>query len=327
MNAEKIMNAIEGISDQYIIKFAEIKRGVRPKAMWIKIAAVAACLCFAVISTALLLKNTEPQGGRPSAYIPQESEANSSQSSSKPNVGNISKGEETNAPQPGETIWANGGDQIWKDYAEQSVKGSIILADELKIMMERSGNAADVFAVWITDTTEASREEIYNSFVKPLGIDEEYMETGVIFVTAEQINAMVCPPELALVLRLGTIPYEEVWIDEAYLETAGNEKIRVTIFINCDDKCVLAKFKEQLEALEGNKEEQQKLQRSIIDEKAAQMINAVLNDYGISREESVIVIALPSFTAELESELIARLLKDERVGGIVKVMNLQGFDQ
>lgn len=337
MNTEKLMNAIGGISDQYIIKFAEVKPALKPNAMWMKSAAVAACLCLAVIGTVLFMKNIEPKNGRPSVYMPEESVTNATQTNSKPGDDishgskpdiDVSQGAETNAPQPGETIWAGYGDQIWKDYSEQSVKGSIILADELKAVMEKSENAADIFAVWVTDTTGASKEEIYNTFVKPLGVEEDYIDTGIIFVTEEQINSLVCPLELALVLRLGTIPYEEeVWIDEAYLETAGIEKIWVTVFINFDDKSVLAKYKEQLEALEGNKEEQQKLQRSIIDAEAAQMINAVLNDYGISREEAGIVISLPSFSAELKPELIARLLTDERVDGIVKVMNPYGFDQ
>lgn len=326
MNAEKLMNAIGGIGDQYIIKFAEVKPAVKPKAMWIKIAAVAACLCFAIIVTALFMKNIEPQGSRPSAYIPEESETNAPQGSSKPNT-DISQGAETSAPQPGETIWAHDGDQIWKDYSEQSVKGSIILADELKIMMEKSENAADVFAVRITDTAGASREEIYNTFVKPLGIDEEYMKTGVIFVTEEQINTLVCPSELALVLYLVVKPYEDVWIDEAYLETAGAEKIKVNVLLKFNDSAVLAKYKEELDALEDNDEERMTLQRAIIKEEVAQIMNAFLNDYGISREDAKTGIFTSQFTAELEPELIARLLKDDRVEGILKSVDILDFDQ
>ncbi|MCM1307328.1 MAG: hypothetical protein NC223_01875 [Butyrivibrio sp.] len=326
MNKEKLMSAINGIDDRYIIKFAEVKPEIKTKAMWLKIAAVAACLCFAVTGTALFMKNIEPRGSRPSAYIPEGSETNASQSSSKPNT-DVSQSVETSAPQPGETIWAGDGDQIWKDYSEQAVKGSIILADELKAVMEKSDNTADVFAVRVTDTAGASKEEIYNAFVKPLGIAEEFMESDVIFVTAEQINALVCPPELALVLYLKIKPYKDIWIDQEYLETAGTEKIQVNVLLKFNDGAVLAKYKEELDALEGNDEERLILQRSIIKKEVAQIIDTFLNDYGISYEEVKTGIYTSQFTAELEPELIVRLLMDDRIEGILKTTDTLDFDQ
>lgn len=332
MKTEKLMNAIGGISDQYIIKFAEVKPAVKPKAMWMKAAAVAACLCLAVIGTVLFMKNIEPKNGRPSVYMPEESETNVTQASSKPGDDisqdskpdiDVSQGAETNAPQPGETIWAYGEDQIWKDYTEQSVKGSIILADELKIMMERSENPADVFAVRITDTAGASEEEIYNTFVKPLGINENYMETGIIFVTAEQINSLTCPSELALVLYLVVKPYEDVWIDEEYLETAGPEKIKVSVFLEFNDAVVLDKYKEQLEALD-DEEQQRRIKISIINTEISQIIDGIVNDYGFEILDKGIII--PKFIAELEPEIIAILLKDERISSILLEQDIPGFD-
>ncbi len=293
----------------------------------IKIAAVAAGLCIAVIGTVVLVKNIEQKGGRTNANTPQESEANMQQPTSGKNTENITQEVETSVSQPLKVIWANSDDQIWKDYTEQSTKGTIILADELKIMMEKSENAADIFAVRVTDTTGASDEDIFNTFVKPLGIDEEYIETGVIFATAEQIKSFVCPSNLALVLYFAVKPYEDVWINEEYLETAGNEKIKVNVLLKFNGDAVLAKYKDELDALENNDEERLAFRQSVIKKEIAQVMDVFLDDYGISREEVKAGIFTSQFSAELEPKLIAKLLKDGRVEGVLEAVDTPGFDQ
>lgn len=302
------------------------KKFMKDKA--IKIAAAAVGLCTAVIGTVILVKNIESKGGRTNANTPQESEANVQQpTSGKSNAENITQEVESSVSQPQKVIWANSDDQIWKDYTEQSTKGSIILADELKTMMERSESPADIFAVRVTDTTGASDEDIYNNFVKPLGIDEEYIETGVIFATAEQINSFVCPSNLALVLYFAVKPYEDVWINEEYLETAGSEKIKVNVLLKFNGDAVLAKYKDELDALENNDEERLAFRQSIIKKEIAQVMDVFLDDYGISREEVKAGIFTSQFAAELEPELIANLLKDERIEGILEAVDTPEFDQ
>lgn len=290
----------------------------------IKIAVAAVGLCIAVIGAVILVKNIESKGGRTNAYTPQESEANVQQPTSGKNAENITQEVETSVSQPQKVIWANSDDQIWKDYTEQSAKGSIILADELKTVMERSESPADIFAVRVTDTTGASEEDIYNTFVKPLGIDEEYLETGNIYATAEQINSFVCPSNLALVLYFAVKPYEDVWINEEYLESAGNEKIKVNVFLKFNDDAVLAKYKEQLEAV-VDEEQQRRLQGEIIENEISQIIDLIENDYKF--KASIKGIILPKFSAELEPELIAKLLKDDRVSSILLEQDIPGFDQ
>ena len=65
-----------------------------------------------------------------------------------------------------------------------------------------TGTAPDerLFAVLVTETTGASEEVVYETFVKPLGVEEDYLGAGIIFVTKEQLRELVCPEGLALVL-------------------------------------------------------------------------------------------------------------------------------
>lgn len=68
--------------------------------------------------------------------------------------------------------------------------------------MTNSDNEKNLFAVLVTEMTGATPEEVYNTFVKPLNINEEYLDTGVIYLSENQINTLECPPDFSLVLSL-----------------------------------------------------------------------------------------------------------------------------
>lgn len=304
MKAERLLCAIGGISDRHIVEFAEVRPVMLLKAIWIKMVAAAACLCFAVIGAVVFVHNA-PQGEQTGTDLPQ-----------------------------GETIWryrwSDFGDMEGKDDIGQSVKGSILLEDRLKAAMEKSDNAADVFAVQVTETSGAAEEDIYNAFVKPLGVDEEYMKWGLIFATAEQIRSLVCPPEFAIVLRLSVKPWEDVFIDEEYLKNAESGRIRVAIYLEDHSDEILAEYKEQLDALKANGDDDKayRLRVSILTGTADQMIESFLSDYGISHYEGENnPHFIPRIIVELDTDLIARILEDERVVYIVDMTEeMMGFD-
>lgn len=60
MKAEKLMNAIGGISDRHIVEFAEVKPVVAQKTMWIQNALIAACFCVAMMNAVLCIYNGNP---------------------------------------------------------------------------------------------------------------------------------------------------------------------------------------------------------------------------------------------------------------------------
>ena len=98
MTTEKLMNAIGGISDRHIAEFANVKPVVM-KSRLLKFVSAAACLCFIAMGTLFLIKNST-------------------------------------APCPAETVRGSDFEDLeWKNYAELAAKGSIIITDELKIMM------------------------------------------------------------------------------------------------------------------------------------------------------------------------------------------------
>ena len=100
-------------------------------------------------------------------------------------------------------------DENIDDYLGLSELGTVVIADTLKNAME-SVNEDELifFTVKLTETTNKEKAYIYDSFVKELGVTEDYMQEGVLYLTKNRIEALECPPDLALVLSLGVYPYE-----------------------------------------------------------------------------------------------------------------------
>lgn len=174
MSTEKLTNAISGISDRHITEFAVVKPVVWLRNRRFKIALAAACLCFAVTGLAFFL-----------------------------NRGSAVHVDTTDMPKPGMIIWGGGfGDNEWDDYTGDAQMGCVTVTPVLESAMEAPGNEDGIFAVSVTEAGGAPKENVYREFVKPLNVYEKYMETGIIFATAEQIESFVCPSHMAIVLSL-----------------------------------------------------------------------------------------------------------------------------
>ena len=75
---------------------------------------------------------------------------------------------------------------------------------------------------------------------------------------------------------------------------------------------ILAQYQEQLSGL--GDEEYQRMRLSIVKAEISQRINKFIADYEIAAESiSGMGIFIPKFTAELDTALIAQIIKDERV--------------
>lgn len=75
---------------------------------------------------------------------------------------------------------------------------------------------------------------------------------------------------------------------------------------------ILAQYQEQLSGL--GDEEYQRMQLSIVKAEISQRINKFIADYEIAAESiSGMGIFIPKFTAELDTALIAQIIKDKRV--------------
>lgn len=181
MNAEKLMNAIGNISDRHIIEFAVIQQK-EYKTLWGKVASIAACFCI-ILSAILII---------PSVLS---------------NVGNPQNPGDTIDPY--EIIWGDSStNENVSDYIDIATVGSVTVVDSLKKSIEDREDDAVLYAVLITETTGKSSEYIYNAFVKPLNVREQYFDHGIIFITESQINALQCPVNMAIILSPALKPTE-----------------------------------------------------------------------------------------------------------------------
>lgn len=182
MNAEKLMNAIGGISDRHILEFVIVKPVVFIKKRCAKIVLAVACLCIIVTGVVFFLNGSDQP------YV---------------NV--------TDIPQPGKIVWGSGFADFdaneWRYYTGQARNGTVVISENLRDEISKEENSGAVFAVLVTETRGKSQENVYESFVKPMNVKEDYMNSGVIFATAEQIASIVCPLDMAVVLSLAGEPH------------------------------------------------------------------------------------------------------------------------
>ncbi len=285
MNGKIFMAAMGNINDRYIMEFADVKPLKKPHSIFVtKILPIAACLCLILtISVLWDSHNNAPKG-------------------------NI----------PGETdtaiiVWGDGiGDNSIEKYGDKATKGTIFITDSLKKAMSDSKNDNDRFAVIITELTGASANDVYNKFVKPLGVTEEYLETGIIFITEKQISTLECPSDLSLVLSLAVKPYEDKPVNKETLDTKENSKMVVKVYLKYNLDNTLMKYKEQLSGLDG--EDYQKAKQLVVEKDIKQLLNNFIDDYKIP-DKAIIErgIYIPKFTAELDTDFIARIIDDQRV--------------
>lgn len=299
MSGKAIMTAMGSINDRYIMEFAEVKPIKKHYSVFVaKILPLAACLCVVIMTAIFLMQNNSvPQGNQP---------------------GNVPNNN---------VIWGNGvGDNVVEEYGDEATKGTIIIAESLENAMKNSDDEKDLFAVMVTEMTGATPNDVYNTFVKPLNINEEYLETGVIFVSETQIIALECPSDFSLVLSLAIKPYEDKPVNQETLDATVSENIKVKVYLKYNVDDILSQYQEQLSGLSN--EEYQQMQQSIIETEISQMVNKFIADYEITAESiSGIGIYIPEFTAELDAALISKIIEDDRVELVLEGTDSVGTDQ
>ena len=298
MSGNVLMAAMGNINDRYIMEFAEVKPIKKHhSALLTKILPLAACLCVVIMSAILLTQNGNAPQGNQSGDL----------------ANNV--------------IWGNGvSDNVVEEYGDKAAKGTIILAESLENALKNSDNEDDLFAVMVTEMTGAAPNDVYNTFVKPLNVNEKYLETGIIFISEEQIAELECPSDLSLVLSLAIKPYEDQPVNQETLDTTVSEKIKVKVYLKCNVDDLLSQYQEQLSGLSG--EEYQQMRQSIIKAEISQMVSKFLADYEITAESvSETGIYIPKFTAELNTTLISQIIEDGRVELVLEETDTPGMDQ
>lgn len=178
MNAEKLMDAIGGINDSHVEKYAVILQKPR-KTIWDKAITVAACLCV-LLSAVIIITGAVYSGKRQSAGLPD---------------GNNN------------VIWSEKQESESLDkYIQSAVCGEIAVTHSLQKAMDDNDNDSALYAVCVTEATGQSTEYVYNRFIKSLGCKEQYLESRIIYATESQISSWTCPQDIAVVLSLAVKP-------------------------------------------------------------------------------------------------------------------------
>lgn len=173
MTAKVLMEAIGDIDESYIMEFADVKeQKVRKIDVFKKFLAIAASVVLVVLTSMVVGKIMNPSVVPPT--IDRE-----------------------------QVVWRQGNMSQYGEEFDFSklVTGNIYIGDSLADAFWNFPAEETVFAVSISEETGASKEEVYEQFVKQLGVAEEYMESGVIFATKEQIEGFSCPADMLILLR------------------------------------------------------------------------------------------------------------------------------
>lgn len=290
MNGNRMMYAIGNIDEKYIMEFLH-ERTLKINRFITKksILTTAACLCLIIFTMFVFEYST--------------------------------------VPQTGEQIWGTGiADNEVESCIEQAAKGKIVIANSLKDAIDNSRNKNDLFAIMVTETSGADKETIYNSFVLPFEVDEDYMRTGIIFATEEQINSFVCPSNLSIILFLADKPHEDIFVDESLINKKNTQKMKVKIYLKYDVDEIILKHQDELSKL--NDEDYQIKQQEIIKTAVNEMLKEFLEDYDITDQSvSTLGIFIPKFHAELDTELILKIKDDNRVELVLEDTEVVGLDQ
>ena len=165
MTGEILLDAVGYISDRYVNECSNLRR---KKVIWKPLVIAAACICL--ILTTVWFYSAVKQ----SKAVPTFPE--------------------------GDVIWGNGdlGNPVYGDVCA----GEILLSQELLEAFACSTNSTDIFAIRVFEVTGAPDEDVYEGFIKRLGVYEEYLEREVIFATQDQIKNISCPEEFGFVFTL-----------------------------------------------------------------------------------------------------------------------------
>lgn len=88
-----------------------------------------------------------------------------------------------------------------EEYFGVASDGKIAITKQLQDTIQ-AVNSQGLIAVLVTEATGKDPNVVYEMFVKPLGVEEAYLQKGVVFIRADQLRTLGGVPGLAIVLSL-----------------------------------------------------------------------------------------------------------------------------
>lgn len=205
----------------------------------------------------------------------------------------------TTAPDPATftEVWVAFGGVI--DFAAPIING-VRLRQDVNAAMQAFSNENYIFALSVSILSEnKSKEEVYEAIFKPFITYEELkgdMNLFEVFLTAEQINALKCPPGFEALVFMNEVGPDKFITKEGILEITGTTR-RVDVWFKCE---TVGDRDENVAALLKTAEE-------------------IFSDYGIT--DDMLYREYYGFNRNFEVELevnkIARMLEDPRIDFIL----------
>lgn len=91
-----------------------------------------------------------------------------------------------------------------KDHAfyggPRLVKGYVCITKELLNIYRDIKDTNVLIAVYVEELTGVSPERVYDEFIAPLNVSEDYMRTRILYISPKQIAKLTCPKDMKIVL-------------------------------------------------------------------------------------------------------------------------------
>lgn len=86
--------------------------------------------------------------------------------------------------------------------SSRPVDGYVCITEKLSDMYRdiRDNNKNVLIAVYVEELTGVSSERVYDEFIAPLNVSEDYMRTRIIYISPEQMVKLTCPKDMKIVL-------------------------------------------------------------------------------------------------------------------------------
>lgn len=176
------------------------------------------------------------------------------------------------------------------DYRERAETGKVLITDELAGLMDEHRDTRCrkyEFSVRITDANGAGRDDISYSCLLPLGINGnergEFISSGVISLSRKEILTIKATPQMALIVYPS-----RVGIGEEFLDTVERGSLDVWVELEFDNELL----------------------------NESEYISEYAEDNGVDLNDIKEYGASGTFSARLDTELIKKLLQDERTRAV-----------
>lgn len=84
--------------------------------------------------------------------------------------------------------------------AQNPLSGYVCITEQLMDIYRIEKETERLIAVYVEERSGISEIRVYEEFIKPLNVSENYMRNGVIYISPKQMTGLTCPKDMMIVL-------------------------------------------------------------------------------------------------------------------------------